>query len=656
MPPDIMAAPSALAAGTPAGRTSGSSPPGNDPLAALFAALLAQSGGPTTSLALALPPPKSAVLPVTDQTTNKTATDPKKDNTATDKTFLAALPTLPPPILPIQMQAKGMRAMETKLMLPPTAGVTAGPKTMDTASALSSPSLKGTGAKPSGELILPPATAHLPVIPTTFPALLIPALTAPGLPAPATALPNVSRAAVAAAPVVPQLSVVPQVRMEASTDLTTVLTAEVSLGVSAPALASPVAALPKTFTALPELMPAAPITAAAKVDPIKADSIKSAAAPVLSAPATVPAAYVPAPHGFAVHAEALPASVPTASPEQTAATVAAAPSLPTLPALTTLLNIVAPSSVVVPKSTEGKTATDGTHATDSRQATDGLSSAIRPNSLPPVNMPEKGLKSAGAFADTNTRIPAAPAPTVSTEPALPVIGKRSEPRPAGDEDEVATALPQQAVPTSLEAGRTEAKPLTAAERAEMVRQVADGVGAMRLTAQPGKADQMTLQLHPKDWGQLQISVIVTPGSQSGAGQAVTAHIVTANPQVKAALENQGGDLRQALREAGLTLDKITVTVQSAAANAQAGTASGGHHGMNDGGYSKPPDQGTGMSGDTNAGAPSFAAFAGHSQGGRQGGQPPVPGAVYPTMELEREELPEAQMLRRPTLGQVDMRA
>ena len=76
---------------------------------------------------------------------------------------------------------------------------------------------------------------------------------------------------------------------------------------------------------------------------------------------------------------------------------------------------------------------------------------------------------------------------------------------------------------------------------------------------------MTLQLHPKDWGQLQISVKVVPGIHPDAAQAqtVTAHIVAETPQVKAALENGSSDLRHALREAGLHLDRLTVTVQAA---------------------------------------------------------------------------------------------
>ena len=155
-------------------------------------------------------------------------------------------------------------------------------------------------------------------------------------------------------------------------------------------------------------------------------------------------------------------------------------------------------------------------------------------------------------------------------------------------------------------------------------------------------------------------------------QAVTAHIVAESPQVKAALENHSGDLRQALREAGLHLDRISVTVQSMDASAQAGTAtSGGHHGGNQGGADQgraaaafgeaPPDQktgtldGTGMSGVSGNGMPSFAAHAG-SQGGRQGGQPPAYAAAYAPAEPEREEGSLLGASRQTASGQVDIRA
>ena len=679
MPPDIMAAPSVLTGGTTAGRAlsaAGIGPPGNDPLAALFAALLAQSGGPTTSAGLALLKPKAGALPITDDT----FADSRKDKTATDKspdkTIRTALPVLPPPLLPISM-----RMPETKPILLPTAGVTAGQKTMDTASMPTSPSQETVSVKSSSELTLRKTPTDSPAASPTFPALLIPALSILAPPTPISApidpiatvpqgavitatLPllslagvNEPRAAVAAAPFVPKA------QLEAP--VVAANPALPSIGVSA--IVSPtLLALPKTFAVtpvvIPELPPSDPLPVAAT-----AGSVENVVVPTPTTPV-----YVAAPQGFAVKPETMTASVPNAPLEQAVATVPTAPLPTVVPALTALLGTLAPSNVVAPKSTEGKTATDGKITTDGVQATEGSFSILGARPVPsvplgpamPVNVPEKGLKSAGIPADNNTRTGAAPAQPLPTELTLQVIGKRSERREPGGDDAAATVLTGQAAPTGMETARTEAKPLTPADRAEMVRQIADGVGAMRLPTQPGKADQMTLQLHPKDWGQVQISVKITPGSQPGAVQTVTAHIIAETPQVKAALESQSGDLRQALRKAGLNLDKMTVTVQnkmnvtvqSAAAGAHAGTASGGHQGMNDGGFSKPPDQQTGMSNDPSSGMPSFAAFAGHSQGGRQGGQPSAPTAFYPRMEPDREELFEAQAPRRLPLGQVDMRA
>ena len=236
-------------------------------------------------------------------------------------------------------------------------------------------------------------------------------------------------------------------------------------------------------------------------------------------------------------------------------------------------------------------------------------------------------------------------------------------------------LPAQA-PAQAAAVSTEATPLSAADRAEVIRQAADGAGTMPLPARPGTPEQMTLQLHPKEWGQLQVSVTITPGSHPNAVQAVTAHIVAQNPQVKAALEGQSADLRQALREAGLHLDRISVTVQSTEASAQPGTAtSGGRHEANHGGASQgmggtfgetSPDQktgmsggtrtsdGTGMSGTSGNGMPS-STTSGGSQNGRQGGQPP-PAYAAAYAPAEPEDVTPLGSARRPASGQIDMRA
>ena len=325
---------------------------------------------------------------------------------------------------------------------------------------------------------------------------------------------------------------------------------------------------------------------------------------------------------------------------------------------------------------DGKIAMDGKAAMDGQVATDG-------KVLAGMGTPEKGLKSEAVPADTITRTSAVTAKTLPVGAGLQAVGKLSQRRTERIVNDAPLVLPN-AVPAQAATAATEAKPLSAADRAEIIRQVADGVGTMPQPAKGETAQQMTLQLHPKDWGQLQISVKIVPGTDPGAAQTVTAHIVAETPQVKAALDNHSGDLRQALREAGLHLDKISVTVQSTEAGAQAGTAtSGGRHeaghggtnhggtdhggasqggadqgGANQGGadaFGKTsPNQKTGMSDIAGNGLPSFAASGG-SQGGRQGSQPPPAyTAAYASMEPEDVLAPTAAP--RPMTGQIDTRA
>ena len=269
--------------------------------------------------------------------------------------------------------------------------------------------------------------------------------------------------------------------------------------------------------------------------------------------------------------------------------------------------------------TDGAVATAGTAVMEEKAATEGQATLDRPAALDnPVSVdnpisvgnraategaiaadgkmlavgaPETGLKSAALPADTITRTQVVPANTLPRDLGLQVIGKPSERRTQSSDTDAALPLPT-TVPAQAGAAGTEAKPLTASERAEMVRQVAEGVGMTPLPAKPGASQQMTLQLHPQDWGQLQITVKVVSGTDTNAPQTVTAHIVAETPQVKAALDNGSGDLRQALRTAGLNLDRISVTVQRMEASAQAGTAtSGGRHEASHGGagpgWSKP---------------------------------------------------------------------
>ena len=210
-----------------------------------------------------------------------------------------------------------------------------------------------------------------------------------------------------------------------------------------------------------------------------------------------------------------------------------------------------------------------------------------------------------------------------------------------------------------------ASPMPEKDRTQMVRQVTEEIGTIRTQALPGGQGRMTLQLHPKDWGKLEVSVTLTPtqGADGTKASAVVAHIAAENPLVKAALDANPGELRRALREAGLALDKLTVSVQSFDKVTQSAPASGSHLSQDNGqgGFSQhnhthasanapTSDRGTG------AGMQSFASFTGQSHGQRQGGgQPPASAAPpMPVQETLEPDIP-ASMTARAETGRLDLR-
>ena len=173
---------------------------------------------------------------------------------------------------------------------------------------------------------------------------------------------------------------------------------------------------------------------------------------------------------------------------------------------------------------------------------------------------------------------------------------------------------------------------------------------MPLPAKPGASEQMSMQLHPKDWGSLQVSVSVVPSQNAGAAKMVTAHIVAETPQVKAALQSGTGALHQALRASGLHLEHLTVSVKvpegrmaevkTAAQSAPAGQSSSQ-------GQADRSGQGYGQLG---AGPGGFGM--GGSQSNRQG-QPP---AFAPAPEPEGEDDLRPATPLRPASGRIDTRA
>ena len=230
----------------------------------------------------------------------------------------------------------------------------------------------------------------------------------------------------------------------------------------------------------------------------------------------------------------------------------------------------------------------------------GVGDGFKPSFLPSNKTPQKDLKIVGGRADTITS-------TQTELPRLTQFSRNTLPTDGHPTDETLTdgtltdghpteephtedrrtdagqgqAAPPAGTPllrtgAAAAAGTvTETKALTHTEKLAIVQQLADGAGGMRLSAKPGAAEEMTVQLHPKDWGSLHVTVQIAPNTEAPAAadpargdapkaaapKTVTAQIVAETPQVKAALELHSGELRDKLREAGLHLDTVTVTVR-----------------------------------------------------------------------------------------------
>ncbi len=126
-----------------------------------------------------------------------------------------------------------------------------------------------------------------------------------------------------------------------------------------------------------------------------------------------------------------------------------------------------------------------------------------------------------------------------------------------------------------------ASPLAPGERAALMRQASDSMQTLHTQVLGHGQGQMTLQLHPQDWGKLQVSVTMTPDTTGNGGTIVTAHLVADSAAVKQALETNGSDLRRTLREAGLHLESMTVTVRPPEASTEAQNMGGSQSGNRD---------------------------------------------------------------------------
>lgn len=201
--------------------------------------------------------------------------------------------------------------------------------------------------------------------------------------------------------------------------------------------------------------------------------------------------------------------------------------------------------------------------------------------------------------------------------------------------------------TASTATSTPAGPaLSTADRVALVNQVASQVSASPLA--PGN-NQVNVQLHPNDWGSVNVQVSITPSTQAGGNPLVTAHLVAESPSVKDALDSQMGELRKALEASGLHLQDAVVSVQAASAGTSSGATGSGadpgtrqHMGNWDTGGSQTPSGGQ-------QGQGGFASFAG---GGHDGGR----SASYYPAAVETTESPEPTGSTAMASGRLDTRA
>lgn len=96
---------------------------------------------------------------------------------------------------------------------------------------------------------------------------------------------------------------------------------------------------------------------------------------------------------------------------------------------------------------------------------------------------------------------------------------------------------------------------TAAETANSSQEIMDQIlDYMKIQLKP-EMDQLEMQLHPESLGTLRVQITAKSGE-------VTAQFQVQNESVKAAIENQIGVLKDTLREQGVKVEAVEVTVES----------------------------------------------------------------------------------------------
>ncbi len=712
MPPDITAGLIASACPLPptgppgAVRTSKlANPPGSSTLnAALFASLLTQSSPPNLKLAA----PKTDAPPTVIGLAAKqqTSKNPKTPGT------LKTMDTLPA----LSFPAAGTATQASELLSSSPTGHKAGADDK-TATDASQNAANPTAATETTSNNAPNAALTVVPIAIPVQAVLLPVLTPAAAPAPLLSRASEYAAPQVSGLAAPQVSsvVAPQVSSVVAPLAASALPEPFGNTLSSSAIPLPTLPAPNALpapnvpfmlvgstqpqgapltTPIPAfLLPVASLLPQSPQTPVsQAPQASQALAPQLPLPAgTPPTAGQVTAQGKPVPEETLLAA---SVPEPTKITAGSSQGLPHIAALgpVTLSRAVpiqplspAQAALLLPPFTPNQ-------AIPNAASTAALGAFVQPaTAAPPVVFPATllsgpakplgksvptALKSPPTNADTYTRIAetgmvAKPmlleAPAVATKSRVsgdlpePNPGSRSiVPEKIGDAKAGAkapTGMLEAEMPTAQAAPLTavpSSRPLSVAEQIKIVHQVADGVGAMPLPAKPGGVQQMSLQLHPKDWGSLQVSVSVAPAQETGAAKTVTAHIVAETPQVKAALQSQTGVLHQALRASGLNLTHLTVSVRPAAETVPA--AQGASAGFS-GGQGQPGGGNQGQPAHTAPAASQSAGTqlgtgAGSSQNGRQG-QPPA--FTSTAAQAEVEESAPVPLPIRPS-GRVDTHA
>ena len=640
-------------------------PPGP---ASLFAALLLQSG----SLI-----PQSSAEPA-GQSAEKTAPETtKKDK---KEPLPGTAKNEPEP----GKANKQIKAEKSQPSPPPNiVGTAASTKNaMDTFPVSPAPQGERASREQDGELPLSeartPVSAGLPALPTLLPMLPTPAPSATAVftaPAPVPAAATLRLPPAVSAVPLPVIAAAPQpagLRMAKA-------------GIGAPSLPQPSRGLPQISRGTGQLSQSAPAILAAR----------PAAAP-LTAAWTMPAAKPSVRVAFALSTPYIAEQV-RPSPEKSAMPLAASPLPASLSAAASPKSVAAPEaspevwkvlspgtrvSATVGGKISGKIS--GKNGGQSSTSSMGLLQASRPaiedkaatteGEAPPGRVPaqfllpihsaeaalpaptaEKTLQTGGVPADTQTGNKTRELAALDQKPHTPPVPAQSDPaRPIKPAEKTviaeSAALPPVLIHPALnDSTKPVAAPLNHAEQAQVVRQVADGVGAAALRLRPATPEQMTIQLHPKDWGRLQVSVTLTaptgaltpPGRKKPSSRMSWPRPRRSKPRWKA---RPASCAMRSARQ-GMNLERLTVSVHIAHADTAAATAGSG---------SQPQAQAGSSAGQySQNGQPGGSAFtSAGSQGGRQGhhANPPAFGSPEP------EEAAEPLSPRPIGRGQIDTRA